>query len=427
MKCSRIIAVIGLGYVGLPLAVAFSKHNKVIGFDIDEIRIKELSRGVDKLNIEKDQNLKNKDLNFTSDVAKLSEADFYIVAVPTPINESREPDLTSLLNASRLIGRNLKNNDIVVYETTVYPGLTEEECLPLLEEESSLICGQDFFIGYSPERINPGDEQHTLENTIKIVSAQDADTLDIICEVYSKIIKAELYKINNIKVAEAAKVIENTQRDINIALMNELALIFNRMDIDTHDVLAAAATKWNFVNYTPGLVGGHCIGVDPYYLTHKSLRLGYSPRVILSGRSVNDSMGFYIARCVVKELVKRKEINHSTNVVILGFSFKENISDIRNTRVIDIVEELEAYDINVQVNDPHVNKSDVFDEYNLTLTEIEQLDPADAVIFAVAHDEFLKDSWQLIKTLTKQNAFVFDVKSVLPRDEKLENIELFRL
>ncbi len=427
MANNRTIAVIGLGYVGLPLAVAFSKYNNVIGFDIDEVRIEELSRGVDRLKIGKEGNLKNTNLNFTSNIEKLSAANFYIVAVPTPINESREPDLTALLSASRLIGGNLKENDIVVYETTVYPGLTEEECLPLLEQESSLICGRDFFIGYSPERINPGDEQHTLENTIKIVAAQDVDTLNVICEVYSKIIKAELYKVNNIKVAEAAKVIENTQRDINIALMNELSLIFNRMDIDTHDVLAAAATKWNFVNYSPGLVGGHCIGVDPYYLTHKSLRLGYSPRVILSGRSVNDAMGFYVARCVVKELVKRKEISQLTNVIILGFSFKENISDIRNTRVIDIVNELESYDINVQVYDPLVNKTDVFDEYNLALTDIDQLDPADAVILAVAHDEFLEDSWHLINTLTKQNAFVFDVKSVLPRDKKPENIELFRL
>ena len=427
MSADRVIAVIGLGYVGLPLAIAFSKHYDVIGFDIDERKIKSLIKGDDKLKIVEENLLNDSNIVFSSSSSDLSKANFYIVAVQTPINHSREPDISALLNATTLIGENLKKGDIVVYEATVYPGLTEEECLPLLEKVSSLKCGEDFHIGYSPERINPGDEQHTLENTTKIISAQDDDTLEIITKTYSKIINAELYKVDNIKVAEAAKVIENTQRDINIALMNELALIFGRLEIDTHDVLEAAATKWNFIKYSPGLVGGHCIGVDPYYLTHKSLLLGYSPRVILSGRSVNDGMGFYVARTVIKELVKSKTISQSTTVTILGFSFKENISDIRNTRVVDIVSELKTYDIDVQIYDPYVNKTDALDEYNVNLANLSELKLADAVILAVAHDEFIENKWHFIKPLVKDNGLVFDVKSALCRDEKPENINLLRL
>ena len=429
MNKLRSISVIGLGYVGLPLAVAFAKHTRVIGFDTNSEHIINLKDGFDKHGVVMQAGLlKQKNLLFTSNPSDLVEASFHIIAVPTPINTSREPDLEMVFSATSTVAENLKNNDIVVYESTVYPGLTEEECVPILERVSGLKCGKDFFVGYSPERINPGDHQHTLENTVKIVSAQDKKTLSLIAETYETVVKAGTHRVQSIKIAEAAKVIENTQRDINIALMNELSLIFERLNIDTSDVLEAAGTKWNFLKFQPGLVGGHCIGVDPYYLTHKSIQAGYSPRVILSGRSINDAMGLYVARMVVKQMIKTGMVVKNSCVTILGFTFKENISDIRNTRVIDIVNELQSFDINVQVCDPLADKSEVYEEYQLNMFSKNELKKADAVILAVPHKEFVDGGWDLISGLLHDNqGIVFDVKSLLPRDTKPDNIILQRL
>ena len=428
MGKSKTISVLGLGYVGLPLAVAFGRHTHVVGYDVNKSRIADLRQGIDRINIVDEANLKQADILFTNDPGELSNATFHIIAVPTPVNNARHPDLEPLFSATKSVGKYLKKGDIVVYESTVYPGLTEEECLPLLEIESGLKCGRDFFIGYSPERINPGDTQHTLENTVKVVSAQDPDTLNTIAEIYEQVVKAGIHRASSINIAEAAKVIENTQRDINIALMNELSIIFSKMKIDTADVLEAAGTKWNFLNFKPGLVGGHCIGVDPYYLTHKAMLLGYSPRVILSGRSINDSMGLYVARMVVKQLIKSGINVKGAYVTILGFSFKENVPDIRNTRVIDIVTELQSFDINVQVYDPLADKDEVKEEYQLNLLERNELKSANAIILAVAHNEFIKGGWTLIQTLLQDNkGVVFDAKSVLPRDTKPDGINLQRL
>ena len=427
-KHNRKISVIGLGYVGLPLAVELGKHDLVIGFDVDVKRISELRNNVDQISLISSNDLQESNVKYTDKYNDLRQADFHIIAVPTPINSTRQPDLAPLITATEAIGSQLKKNDIVVYESTVYPGLTEEESIPLLESISGLENGRDFYVGYSPERINPGDKEHTLANTIKVVSAQDEGTLDIITKVYATVVPAGIHKAPSIKVAEAAKVIENTQRDINIALMNELSLIFNKMGIDTTDVLNAAGTKWNFLKFTPGLVGGHCIGVDPYYLTHKAMQLNYSPRVILAGRSVNDSMGFYIARMATKELIKSGIKVKDANVIILGFAFKENVPDIRNTRVIDMVRELESFDMNVQIYDPIVEKEDVKNEYNLELSNKDELMPSVAVILAVTHDEFVEGGWSLLqKLLIKGKGTVFDVKSCLPRDKKPDGIILHRL
>lgn len=429
MNNLRTISVIGLGYVGLPLAVAFAKHTRVVGFDTNSPHISNLNNGFDKHAVITDaEKLKQKNLLFTASPRDLKEATFHIIAVPTPINASREPDLGMVFSATRMVAENLKKDDIVVYESTVYPGLTEEECVPILEQVSGLICGRDFFVGYSPERINPGDQQHTLENTVKIVSAQDEKTLNLIAETYETVVTAGTHRVQSIKIAEAAKVIENTQRDINIALMNELALIFERLQIDTTDVLEAAGTKWNFLKFQPGLVGGHCIGVDPYYLTHKAIQAGYSPRVILSGRSINDAMGLYVARMVVKQLIKTGMVVKNSLVTILGFTFKENISDVRNTRVIDMVRELQSFDINVQVYDPYADKAEVQKEYDLNLLAKDELKKADALILAVPHKEFVDGGWNLIKDLLQgQQGIVFDVKSLLPRDSRPDKIILQRL
>lgn len=424
----KTISVTGLGYVGLPLAIELSDHTRVIGYDTNSELIADLANGIDSKLIAGCKNLLNDNLQFTSDPEQLSQADFHVITVPTPINAAREPDLEMLFSASRTVGKQLKKDDIVVYESTVYPGLTEEECIPILERQSGLVCGRDFHVGYSPERINPGDELHTLENTIKIVAATDPGILDAICDVYDKVVKAGLHKINSIRVAEAAKVIENTQRDINIALMNELALIFDRMQIDTADVLEAAGTKWNFLRFHPGLVGGHCIGVDPYYLTHKARLLGYAPRVILAGRNINDSMGVYVARMVVKQLIKSGIVVKNSVVTVLGFTFKEDIADIRNTRVIDIVRELESFDIRVQVYDPMADSKDVQNKYGLDLYSREALEKANAVVLAVTHREFVEQGWSLIQSLLKdKEGVVFDVKSLLPRDSRPANIRLLRL
>ncbi len=427
MNTDRVIAVIGLGYVGFPLALALSKFYKVIGFDIFPSRVDELSKGIDRLNMVDGMAFDAGDISFSSDEKCLVDADFYIVAVQTPVDNSKKPDPSALLNATKTIASYLKKDDLVVYEATVYPGMTEEECIPILETYSKLKAGVDFFVGYSPERINPGDTVHTLENTIKIIAAQDKESLKVVKSVYSKVITAGLHEAASIKVAEAAKVIENTQRDINIALMNELALIFNKAGIDTKDVLDAAGTKWNFMKFQPGLVGGHCIGVDPYYLTHKSLLLGYSPRVILSGRSVNDGMGFYVARQLVKHLVRKGKADKDAEIIVFGFTFKENISDIRNTRVIDIVRELQAFELNVKVFDPYVNKEEVKDEYGITVVDEDMLKPADAAVLAVAHDVFINDGWKFIEKYLNENAIVYDIKSILPREKVPGSVELIRL
>ena len=424
----RNISVIGLGYVGLPVAIAFSNFGRVIWFDIDNTRINELNNSVDKTREVGSDELNTTNIVFTDDSSQLSDANFHIVAVPTPINESKEPDLNPLLSASKTVGKILKKGDIVVYESTVYPGVTENECAEILSEESKLICGKDFFLGYSPERINPGDKSHTLKTIKKIVSAQDEGTLDIIADVYSLVVDAGVYKASSIKVAEAAKVIENTQRDLNIAFMNELAILFETMGIDTQDVLEAAATKWNFLPFEPGLVGGHCIGVDPYYLTFKSVQLGYIPQIILSGRKINDSMGKYIAEKIIDDLKTENKKTEEIITTILGFTFKENIPDTRNTRVIDIVNEFDKYSINTQIFDPKADALDVKKEYKVDLVKIESIKKSDVVILAVPHDEIISKGWEFILNIMNVNGgIVFDVKGVLNRDQKPKNIKLHRL
>jgi UDP-N-acetyl-D-galactosamine dehydrogenase len=358
-KHDRKISVVGLGYVGLPVAVEFGKSQRVIGFDISSIRVEELKQGIERTNEVEAKDLASADVIYTCDANDLRLADFHIIAVPTPVNNAKQPDLSPVISASRTVGQQLKKGDIVVYESTVYPGATEEDCIPVLERESGLVCGADFNVGYSPERINPGDKLHTFKTITKVVSGDTPNTLEIVAAVYRSVVTAGVHKAPTIKVAEAAKVIENTQRDLNISLMNELALIFNKMNIDTRDVLAAASSKWNFLPFDPGLVGGHCIGVDPYYLTYKAAILGYSPQVILSGRSINDSMGSFIASQTVKELIKTGKCVKGSVVTILGFTFKENVPDIRNTRVIDIVRELQDYGIKVQVLDPVSDASEI--------------------------------------------------------------------
>jgi UDP-N-acetyl-D-glucosamine/UDP-N-acetyl-D-galactosamine dehydrogenase len=422
------ISVVGLGYVGLPVAVAFGETSEVIGFDINEKRISELINGEDKTGEVSFSDLTASNIRFTSNLNDLSKANFHIVAVPTPIDSENKPDLKPLLSASKTVGQILKKGDIVVYESTVYPGATEDECGAVLETESGLICGEDFYLGYSPERINPGDKKHTFKTIRKVVSAQDENTLQIVADIYSSVVDAGVYKAASIKVAEAAKVIENTQRDLNIALMNELAVIFKRMDIDTHDVLKAAGTKWNFLPFEPGLVGGHCIGVDPYYLTYKSTLLGYSPQVILSGREINDGMGKYIVDSLIDQLKKDDKELDEVVITILGITFKENVPDIRNTRVIDIISELNKCPVTIQVYDPCADSIDVNNEYQIDLIEFEDIGKADVVIIAVPHDEFVDQGWELIaKLLKSKDGFVYDIKSILDRTSIPKDINLVRL
>lgn len=425
---NRKISVVGLGYVGLPVAVAFGQTSKVIGFDINQDRIGELNKGEDKTCEVIPSELISADILFTSNINDLAQADFHIVAVPTPIDSNKKPDLSPLFSASKTVAAILKKGDIVVYESTVYPGATEEECAIILEEGSGLSCGKDFFIGYSPERINPGDKKHTFKTIKKVVSAQDEKTLDIVANIYSSVVDAGVFKAASIKVAEAAKVIENTQRDLNIALMNELSIIFKRMDIDTHDVLEAAGTKWNFLPFQPGLVGGHCIGVDPYYLTHKSESLGYSPQVILSGRKINDSMGKYLADLLITQLKESNKELDNVVITILGITFKENVPDIRNSRVIDIIDELKNYPVTIQVYDPCAEVQDVKNEYQIDLIEYETLQKADAIIVAVPHGDFIVKGWHGISGLLHASGgIVYDVKSILDRNNKPDNINLCRL
>jgi UDP-N-acetyl-D-galactosamine dehydrogenase len=419
--------VVGLGYVGLPVAVAFARSGvPVVGFDIDNMRVDELRAGRDRTQEVEASELAAKSLTYASNPDVLKRADFFIVTVPTPIDAANRPDLGAMQAASRTVGGVLKKGDIVVYESTVYPGAVEEDCVPVLEEISGLKAGRDFAVGYSPERINPGDKQHRFETIKKVVSAQDAKTLDIVAAVYGSVVTAGIHRAPSIKVAEAAKVIENTQRDLNIAFMNELAAIFHRLGIDTGDVLAAAATKWNFLPYAPGLVGGHCIGVDPYYLTYRAEKAGYHPQVILSGRRINDGMGQWIAQETVRALTLRGCTN--ALVTVLGMTFKENVPDIRNSKVIDIVRELERFGIRVQVADPLALADETKHEYGVTLTPVPNLQPADAVVLAVAHADYINSGWSLIGQLLKGGkGTVVDVKSRLDRAVKPEGIDLWRL
>jgi UDP-N-acetyl-D-glucosamine/UDP-N-acetyl-D-galactosamine dehydrogenase len=428
MAHGRKVAVIGLGYVGLPVAAAFARGgSRVIGFDIDEVRVRELKAGHDRTREVDASDLKLPGLNLTSDPIELRGADFYIVTVPTPIDDARRPDLAAVIAASLSVGTALKTGDIVVYESTVFPGAVEEECVPILSKASGLKPGVDFAVGYSPERINPGDRQHRFETIVKVVSAQDAKTLDIVAGVYGSVVTAGIHRAPSIKVAEAAKVIENTQRDLNIAFMNELSLIFQALDIDTADVLAAARTKWNFLPFQPGLVGGHCIGVDPYYLTYRAEKAGYHPEVILAGRRINDGMGQRVARECVRGLLRRK-MQNSGIVTVLGLTFKEDVPDTRNSRVIDIVRELRSFGLTVQLHDPLADAVDAKHEYGVTLTTLDALYPADAVILAVAHSDYVTGGWPLVqKLLAGGRGLVFDVKAKLDRATKPSGVELWRL
>ncbi len=428
MTHQRRISVIGLGYVGLPVAVAFARAGQpVIAFDIDEGRVRELREGVDRTDEIPEDELRAVSLHYTSDPADLKEADFHIVAVPTPITDTNRPDLSPLFAAARTVGANMRKGSIVVFESTVYPGVTEDECVPILERESGLTCGPDFAVGYSPERINPGDMVHRFETITKVVSGQDDATLDVVAAVYGSVVTAGVHRAPTIRTAEAAKVIENTQRDLNIALMNELALIFKRLDIDTQDVLAAAGTKWNFLPFTPGLVGGHCIGVDPYYLTYRAEQAGYNPQVILAGRRINDGMGQWVAGEVVKRLLKNG-VHGGLSVVVLGITFKEDVPDVRNTRVVDIVRELEAFGATVQVHDPSADAEAVAEEYGVHLTPRDDLQPADAVIVAVPHRSFRDGGWPLVTGLLKNGrGLVSDIRACLDRAGKPDSVTLWRL
>jgi UDP-N-acetyl-D-glucosamine/UDP-N-acetyl-D-galactosamine dehydrogenase len=423
----RKIAVIGLGYVGLPVAAAFARAGvPVTGFDIDQRRIAELRAFHDRTHEVEAADLRHASLSFTHEVNGLASSDFFIVTVPTPIDEARQPDLGAMFAASRTVGAVLKKGDIVVYESTVYPGAVEDDCVPLLESASGLKAGSDFKVGYSPERINPGDKQHRFETITKVVSAQDAPALDIVASVYGSVVTAGIHRAPSIKVAEAAKVIENTQRDLNIAFMNELSLIFQALNIDTGDVLAAARTKWNFMPFQPGLVGGHCIGVDPYYLTYRAERAGYHPEVILAGRRINDGMGQRVARECIRGLLRRK--SNGGVVTILGLTFKEDVPDTRNSRVIDIVRELESFGLKVQVNDPMADPADAMHEYGVQLVDVDALQPADAVIMAVTHKAYIDAGWPLIqKLLIGGRGLVLDVKMRLDRGSLPDGIELWRL
>lgn len=412
------IAIIGLGYVGLPLAVEFGKHKPTIGFDINTDRIQELKSGHDHtLEVTSDELKHVHQLSYTADIEDLKTANFFIVTVPTPIDDFKQPDLTPLVKASQSIAKVLKKGDIVVYESTVYPGATEEVCIPELEKHSGLIFNQDFFVGYSPERINPGDKQRRVTNILKITSGSTPEVADYVDQVYSLIIEVGTYKAPTIKVAEAAKVIENTQRDVNIALINELALIFNKMGIDTEDVLKAAGTKWNFLNFRPGLVGGHCIGVDPYYLTHKAESIGLHPEIILAARRLNDRMGEYVATQLIKEMVKKRIQVVGARILILGLSFKENCPDIRNTKIIDMVRALKEYDLDLDIYDPWVDSAEVEAEYGLApIMELKQ-GRYDAIVIAVAHDQFKKMSTQELVSLGKEKHVLYDLKYVLDKEQ----------
>ncbi len=417
------IAVIGLGYVGLPLAAEFGKHRPVLGFDINEERIGELKDGADStLEVSSEELNASSQLSFSANPEDLKACDTFIVTVPTPIDEHNRPDLTPLIRASEMIGHVLKSGDIVIYESTVYPGATEEDCVPILEKTSGLTFNTDFYAGYSPERINPGDKEHRITTICKVTSGSTPEAADFVDALYGSIIAAGTHKAPSIQVAEAAKVIENTQRDLNIALINELAIIFNRLGIDTEAVLTAAGTKWNFLPFRPGLVGGHCIGVDPYYLTHKAQTIGYHPEIILSGRRLNDGMGSYIVSQLVKAMIKKGIQVNGAKVLVMGLTFKENCPDLRNTRVIDIVEELKDYDASVDVYDPWVDAEEASNEYGIAPINTPAPETYDAIILAVAHEQFRQMDISDIRCLGKPEHLVYDLKYVL--DEKQSDIRL---
>lgn len=423
------IAVVGLGYVGLPLAAHLSRHFTVIGFDINESSVAELKKGHDRTMELTDAELKKSKISFTFKPSDLASCKLFIVAVPTPVDHFHVPDLHAIENASAIIGRQMSAGSCVVYESTVYPGVTEDVCVPILERESKLKFGRDFTVGYSPERINPGDKIHTVNNTVKIISASDAATLDLLDGIYSAVVKVGLHRASSIKVAEAAKVIENTQRDINIALMNELAIIFNRMGIDTLEVLEAAGTKWNFLNFRPGLVGGHCIGVDPYYLTYKAESIGYRPEVILSGRRINDNMGKYVAERTVKMLIDGDIQVKKSRVAVLGLAFKENVPDLRNTRVVDIIRHLKDYGVTVLAHDPLALPEEAREHCGTDLVDLKEIKDVDAVILAVAHRDYIKMGIGKVASLCrKSRPILLDIKAVFePVQAKALGIHYWRL
>lgn len=419
MEKKPVVALVGLGYVGMPLAVAFSKVTEVIGFDINEKKVEMYKKGIDVTNEVGDEAIKNCTVNFTSNPEEISKASFIIVAVPTPVDEYKIPDLTPVHSSSEIVGKYMSKGSIVVYESTVYPGVTEDECVPILERESGMKCGVDFKVGYSPERINPGDKVHRLETIKKIVSGMDAESLETIAQTYELVIKAGVHRASSIKVAEAAKVIENSQRDINIAFVNELSKIFDYMNIDTQEVLEAAGTKWNFLKFNPGLVGGHCIGVDPYYLTYKAQQYGYNPEIILAGRRMNDSMGRYVADSIVKQMIKDDCKVKGADVVVLGVTFKEDVPDVRNSKVADIVHALMEYDINVTVVDPYAEDWEVEKEYGFKLSK--EMPKADAVVVAVSHKQYRELTPTDIRGMLKEGHNVLaDIKGIVGKDASEE-------
>lgn len=412
----KIIAVVGLGYVGIPLLIHLGKHFKTIGFDVNESKLNNIKSKENLEDFPELKDMENIDCILTSNEEILKTANFFIITVPTPIDSHNAPDLTAVINATKIVGRNMPKDSIVVYESTVYPGLTEEVCVPILEKQSGYKSGVNFRVGYSPERINPGDKIHTLENIVKVVSAQDNASLDIIEKVYSKIIKAGVYKAESIKVAEAAKVIENIQRDLNIALANELAMIFSKMGIDSSQVFNAAKTKWNFLDFKPGLVGGHCIGVDPFYLTYKAMEIGYHPEIILAGRRINDNMSYFIGNEILKNLLANSEVNGKLKIILFGITFKENIKDIRNSKVVDLYNYLKQYGVDVLVYDPVADREEVYKEYNIEMIEYKDIKDMDAAVFCIAHDNFRKiDVLSLKSKFRNRYPYIFDVKGIFEK------------
>ncbi|MDP9440168.1 MAG: nucleotide sugar dehydrogenase [Actinomycetota bacterium] len=424
----RVISVVGLGYVGLPVAMAFGEKYRTVGFDVNPDRVRELRDGFDRTGEVGREELGAARVLFTHELDDLREANLHIVAVPTPVDEANQPNMAPLLAASETVGKALKPGDVVVYESTVYPGATEEECVPVLEEVSGLRCGEDFKVGYSPERINPGDKEHSFTRILKVVSGQDEETLDTVAEAYGSVVEAGVHRAPSIKAAEAAKVIENIQRDLNIALMNELALIFDRIGVDTNDVLAAAGTKWNFIPFRPGLVGGHCIGVDPYYLTHKAEKVGYIPQVILAGRRINDSMGRFVAQRTVKEMIRAGHDVSGSTVTVLGLTFKEDCPDLRNSKVVDIIRELEDYGVRVQVHDEFADPAEAEREYGVALTPWRDLEPASAVVVAVAHRAYRDLCAERLAGMFGGKPVLMDVKGVFDHRKLQEDgVRVWRL
>jgi UDP-N-acetyl-D-galactosamine dehydrogenase len=416
------VAIIGLGYVGLPLAVEFGRHFPTIGYDLSKPKIAAFRDAIDPTGeVSREQFAMATQLRFADDPKDIAHGDFIIVAVPTPVDDAHRPDFSPLISSSITVGTHMKRGAIVVYESTVYPGATEEICIPVLEKHSGMKWGQDFAVGYSPERINPGDKLHTLTTIVKVVAGDSPETLETVAQVYSTVVTAGVHRAASIKVAEAAKVIENTQRDLNIALMNELSMIFGRLGIDTLDVLKAAGTKWNFLPFRPGLVGGHCIGVDPYYLTHKAEQLGYIPQVILAGRRINDAMGPYVARQTIKEMIKRGHAIQGADIIVLGLTFKENVPDLRNSKVIDVIRELQSFGLNVLVHDPVANSADAVHEYGLPLTSWGKLPRCAGVILAVNHEEYVAGGFKRLASLLQPDGVFVDVKSVFPVQDVAEH------